>query len=150
MLAVLAAVGACESRDSAFREQPTATTVAAAGTTTGPAIALPSDNPCYPYGCPPPPPLTPTDETDWIVGRWLKSLPSYEFREAMCSVFDSTREPEPLDAWGTPTRTRCHPAETEYGIPWYVVISAGADRRFGTPDDLKIKGTSYTLERWGR
>lgn len=152
MLAVLAAVGACNSRDRASRAQPAAMAAGSASSATAsptltshaaPPAPSPSPSPSQP-----PPPLDPKEETDKIVARWLKSLPSYEFRAKMCPIFESTRPPEPLDGWGTPTRTTCHPAKVRYGIPTYLVISAGPDRRFNTADDLKIKGTSYTTEEW--
>jgi hypothetical protein len=88
----------------------------------------------------PPPPRTPEEKTLEIARHAARSLTSYELGAKMCELHEVRREPVPHDAWGTPFRVRCDLKEMNY-----VFTSAGADRTFGTPDDVQARHMSGAI-----
>jgi hypothetical protein len=83
------------------------------------------------------PPQTPEQKTLEIARFAARGLESYEFGDNMCKRHEVSRQPLPNDAWGTPFRVRCDSKEMNY-----VFTSAGADRTFGTHDDLHARHKS--------
>jgi hypothetical protein len=90
------------------------------------------------------PPQTPEQETRAVARIWAGHLPGIwvqKPREKVCASFEtSSARMEPAnDAWGTPLDVQCDPQRN-----LYVMRSAGADRRFGTEDDIEtIEGPGF-------
>lgn len=88
------------------------------------------------------PPKTPDEETRAIARIWSRHLPAHVEmppRTNVCDAFETSRDRETpaRDAWGTPLDVQCD----RDGSQRYVMRSAGADRHFGTADDIVVTTT---------
>jgi hypothetical protein len=93
----------------------------------------------------------PQDFTRTRISKWIDSLPPFELYGKMCKVFEASvgsTADSPLDGWGTPLEISCVHAEGARSMPYYVVVSAGPDREFGTSDDLRVQGVSSSGDGW--
>ena len=130
-LAIAMAASACahKARDSGGAP---AASVASAATAPTPSSAASASMAVWGRAFPP---QTPEQETQAIARLWVGHLPrlsQFAPQEDICGAFEtsSARQQPAKDAWGTPFDVRCDPPSR------YVLRSAGADRQFGTADDV--------------
>jgi hypothetical protein len=85
------------------------------------------------------------DESRLGHGRGARHI-FYQFRDDMLADDDGDEIPELVDAWGRPLIYNAGPAENgpfnqrgaaKHDAGHFVLISAGADGKFGTEDDIK-------------